>query len=96
MYSTYVAYVEQTAYVRRMGRCQNDSRFGEDTGGRRTRKKKPTNWGGIGITKMERYNSAVKIKLLYLGEWLAFAKCEESALDGGAKRTTLIATVGTR
>ncbi len=39
---------------------------------------------------MERYNSAVKVMLLYLEEWPAFAKREKSALDGGAKLTTLL------
>ena len=59
-------------------------------------KKKNTNkeayelGGGIRITKMERYNSAVKVMLLYLEEWPAFAKREKSELDGGAKLTTLL------
>jgi hypothetical protein len=62
-------------------------------------KKKNTNkeayklGGGIRITKMERYNSAVKVMLLYLEEWPAFAKREKSALDGGAKLTTLLASL---
>ncbi len=63
---------------------------------RRRHRKKNTNkeayklGGGIRITKMERYNSAVKVMLLYLKEWPAFAKREKSALDGGAKLTTLV------